>query len=129
MKPVIRVYRCRDGFASPRLKRVGEALTLLDSPGLRQAVEVGRERLELVLGEMLSEDAADARDVAPGRGLESLGSLVRELRVDDTGVRLAGGLRDQTSALEPVQQPRDPRGRQEDAVREIDAAQHPSVCT
>jgi hypothetical protein len=70
-----------------------------------------------------SEERADARDVRPRCFAQLVEPRVGERRVDDAAVRGAVGALDVVGALEPLEQPRDPGSREDDALRQLDAAQ------
>ena len=57
------------------------------------------------------------------RLLEHLIALVRENRVRDARVLLAGAVADVTRPLETLEQARDARGREQHSLREVDALQ------
>ena len=59
----------------------------------------------------------------PAGELEPLAALVGEHRVGDAGVAVALALRTHAVALEPVEQPRDARGGEQQPLGEVDAAQ------
>jgi len=89
-----------------------------------ETVEKRRENGELLGRETLTEQLADALEVRRRSRCEPLGSLLRQLRVDDARVRLARCLADETGTLEPVQKPRDSGWSQHDALREVNATHH-----
>src|SRR5215211_1485317 len=126
MKPAMALYRClaardRAPARGLRLGRGRRGAVLGGARHLRETLEQRCERLELLLGEALGEEATHACEVAVGCRLEPLCALIRELRVDDARIGSARGFRHEAAALEAVQQSRDPGRRQENARREVDA--------
>src|SRR5262249_42232397 len=83
-----------------------------------------RQLLELLVREAPGEELLDPGEVRPCRLLQLAASRRGQLRVRDAGVRLAFHLLDAARLLEPVEETRDARRRQEHALREVDAAHH-----
>src|SRR5262245_47255136 len=89
----------------------------------RDPLQELRERLQLVFGEEPGENLADVCNVRLPRLDQLLLALRRQHRVRDARVLGARPVRDVSGLLEPLQKPRDAGGRQEHALREVDALQ------
>ena len=92
-----------------------------------EPLEQRRERLELVLGEVLLEECAHRADVpARSRG-QTVSPEVGQLRVDDAEVRGARRPLDQAGRLEPLEQARHAGRGQDEPPGELDALQAPAL--
>ncbi len=92
-------------------------------------IEEVAQRVELVVGEALAEERADARDVIRRCRPELLAPRVGQFRVDDARVTVAGGLLDETGALQPVEQARDSRRREQHLLCQVDPPHHAIGCS
>src|SRR5689334_3489587 len=101
---------------------LGGAVVGLERLG-RQALQQPREHHELVAGEALAEEAAYAADVRLARLAELRLAFDGQLRVRHPRVARAGRPLDVAGALEPFEQPGDPRRREQHALGEVDSAQ------
>src|SRR6187551_1043681 len=102
------------GPARPAVLAVGEASQQLTEDGALVGVEV------------VEVETVDAGDVRLARCAQLRAPGGGQLRVADPQVLLAGDALDEARAFEPFEQPRDPRGREQHLLREVDAT-HPAA--
>src|SRR5918994_5285289 len=89
----------------------------------RKPLEQRRERLELVVREVLLEECSHRADLPARCGGQSLPPELGELRVDDAEVGLARGPLDQAICIEPLEQPRHAGRCEDEPPGEVDALQ------
>src|ERR1700758_4077646 len=95
------------------------ALSLVGRLGL-EPLEKLAQRLELLLAETFAEELLDVREMVARRFFELVVPRSGQACVDDARVALARGLLDVPAALEAVEETRDPRGGEQDLLRETD---------
>src|SRR3954451_14785265 len=93
----------------------------------RQALQQPVERLELVARELRAEKLLDVAVVRCARGGDLLEPCLGEHGIGHPLVARAAFLRAPAGPLEPVEEARDARGREEDLARQVDPAEAVAV--